>query len=241
MRFAPTSALCTIAAIFALVGCASSENAEEPTSVPETTESTAAQERKPDDAKKTTTGDRPDFAPQFENTTAPEQKDEKKGDATPEAGGAQQCKDDDDAPGTPALAKKLPETDDCNQDMISVSGVMNGGVDADYYSLSATDKGISFSHPIGCKKDSAFETKTAGTEICVFARCKNTTENTVNGCLEGTEATSENGWKGCCGAKAVPDLDCSGFTDNDSADFLIRIKQTNNANACLPYKFEYRF
>jgi len=136
------------------------------------------------------------------------------------------------------------EQPDFREPPLSIEGAAdhwNQRVDTDYYSLSAVDKGPSLSHPAGCKLDSAFETKTAGTEICVFARCKNTTENTVTGCTEGKAATSENGWNGCCGTKAVPDLDCSGFTDNDSSDFLIRIKPTNNANACLPYKFEYRY
>ena len=222
-----------IAAV-ALAGCASTDNGdvELPAAIPATNDSTAAPPKKAD----TKTGDRPDFAPQFDTTAPPAgQKDP----APPVSGDV--CKDDGDAASTPALAKKLPETDDCNQDMISVSGTMNGGVDTDYYSLSAVDKGISISHPAGCKLDTAFETKTAGTEICVFARCKNTTENTVNGCIEGKAATSENGWKGCCGTKALPDLDCAGFGDNDSSDFLIRIKSTTTDNKCTPYKFEYRF
>lgn len=240
MRFAPTSALWSAAAVIAiaLVGCASTDNgdADAPAPTPATNDATAAPEREQkSDAPKT--GDRPDFAPQFDNTTPPAT-EPKKDEPAPTG---ETCKDDADAPATPALAKKLAETDDCNQDMISVTGVMNGGVDTDYYSLSALDKGPSLSHPAGCKLDSAFETKTAGTEICVFARCKNTTENTVNGCIEGKEATSENGWKGCCGTKALPDLDCSGFNDNDSSDFLIRIKSTSNENKCTPYKFEYRF
>lgn len=239
MRFAPTSALWSAAAVvaLALAGCASTDNGDvEMPTTPATNDSTAAPEKKSDAP---TTSDRPDFAPQFDTTTAPPATDPKN-DPAPPAG--ETCKDDGDAASTPALAKKLPETDDCNQDMISVSGVMNGGVDTDYYSLSALDKGISLSHPAGCKLDTAFETKTAGTEICVFARCKNSTENTVTGCTEGKEATSENGWKGCCGTKALPTFDCSGFTDNDSSDFLIRIKPTTtDTNQCLKYRFEYRY
>lgn len=240
MRFAPTSALWSAAAVVALLigGCASTDNgdAEAPPAIPQTNDATSAPERKADEPK---AGDRPDFAPQFETPTTPTETDPKKEDPGTPAG--ETCKDDGDAASTPALAKKLPETDDCNQDMISVSGTMNGGVDVDYYSLSALDKGISLSHPAGCKLDTAFATKTAGTEICVFARCKNATDNTVSGCAEGKETTSENGWKGCCGTTALPTLDCSGFNDNDSSDFLIRIKSTTTDNKCTPYKFEYRF
>ncbi|MBX3231323.1 MAG: hypothetical protein KIT84_10295 [Labilithrix sp.] len=248
MRFAPTSALWSAAVIaLALVGCATDNgdvDDDDPAAVPATNDATGAGEKKSEEARKP--GSRPDFDPQFEQGTPDdEEADDPSKDPTP-PGGADQCIDTDDPGSSPNLAKKLPDTDDCNQDILSVSGVMNGGVDVDWYSLSATDRGISFDHPVGCKLDTTFETKTAGTELCVFARCKNSTDNAVSGCAAGTPTTAENGLKGCCGAapgngKAIPQWDCAGFTDNDSADFFLRVRQTNNGEKCLPYKIEYRY
>jgi hypothetical protein len=249
MRFAPTSRplLWTVAAsiAIALIGCASTDDvgdANDP--APATNDATAA---KADDGK-TRSGDdkdRPDFDPQFQNGAdgGGTSTNDPTVDPTP-PGGQSSCVDTDDPGSAENLAKKLPDTDDCDNNLKAVSGVANGGVDVDFYALQATDKGISFEHPGGCSLDTDFESETAGTEICVFARCRNATENAVTGCAEGTETTNAIGMKGCCAAgpgKAVPQWDCSGITDNDSADFFISVKQINHGEQCLPYKFKYRF
>lgn len=232
------------AVAIALIGCASTDDVEaDGQPAPATNDATAA---KPDDGK-TRSGDdksRPDFDPQFQSgADAGTSTNDPTVDPTP-PGGQQACVDKDDPGSAENLAKKLPETDDCDNDYKEVSGVANGGVDVDFYSLQATDKGISLSHPTGCSLDTDFQGETAGTEICVYARCRNNTENAVTGCAEGTEKTNGLGMKGCCAAapnRAVPEWDCKGITDNDSADFFISVKQTNNGEKCLPYKFKYRF
>lgn len=186
--------------------------------------------------------ERPSFDPQFTGDGGTSTNDPTT-DPTP-PGGQTACIDKDDPGSSENVAKKLPETDDCDNDYKEVSGVANGGVDVDMYSLQATDKGISLSHPTGCALDTDFQAETAGTQMCVFARCRNNTENAVTGCEEGTETTNGIGMKGCCAAapgRAVPTWDCSGITDNDSADFFITVKQINNGEKCLPYKFKYRF
>lgn len=227
----------------ALIGCASTddvEDANEP--APATNDATAANPS--NDKGHTGDPDRPNFDPQFQNSAdGGSSTNDPTTDPTP-PGGQTSCIDKDDPGSAENLAKKLPDTDDCDNDYKEVSGVANGGVDVDMYSLQATDKGISTSHPLGCSLDTDFQAETAGTEMCVFARCRNATDNAVTGCAEGTETTNAIGMKGCCAAapgRAVPKWDCSGITDNDSADFFISVKQANNGEKCLPYKFKYRF
>src|SRR5437868_1453168 len=117
MRRAPTSALWSAAVVvaLALAGCAADDGEpEEPTTAPETNETTAgSQKEHAADAPKTKTGDRPDFAPQFDTSKPPADKDDAKKQPTASTT-PDRCTDDDDAASTPALAKKLPETDDCN-------------------------------------------------------------------------------------------------------------------------------
>ncbi len=220
-----------------LFGCGSSDTEGTPAEDLPTT-STPSKDKDGDGGTGSVTP-APEFEASFEE---PDGGDPTK-DPTP-PGGGDQCIDPNDPGGAENLAKKLPDTDDCDNDYKTVEGVAAGGVDVDYYSLSATDEGPSLSHPAGCKLDTDFEDATSGTEICVFARCKNSTADAVTGCETGSQKTSAIGLKGCCAAApghAVPKWDCSGFTDDDSADFFISIKQNNNSNKCLPYKFKYRY
>ena len=163
------------------------------------------------------------------------------------------CNDPGDPGSAETLAKALPDTDDCNDDHQTVSGIANGSVDVDFYSLAATDRGISLEHPFGCHLDTDFSIEGAGAELCVFVRCKSLglapqpPAEVVTGCDGGTLATSDVGMRGCCAtasdaaaARAVPKWDCSGFLDNESSDFFLRVRQPAG-NACLPYTVSYRF
>jgi hypothetical protein len=174
--------------------------------------------------------------PEFDASFAPETgTDEGNVDPTPQGGDT--CVDNDDPGSNETNAKQLPKTDDCDNNFKTVKGVLNGPVDIDFYKMSADDK-------FGCSLATEFGSSTAGAELCVYARCKNATKNAVTGCAQGVEDTSIIGMKGCCAAapsKATPEWDCDGFTDNDSADFIIRVKQVAGSNKCLPYSFTYRF
>jgi hypothetical protein len=150
-------------------------------------------------------------------------------------GGAGPCIDDDDPGGSENVAKALPGTTDCDDKPKNVGGVLNGPVDVDYYRLTVTDK-------LGCSVETDFESPTSGVELCVFVKCLNGTTTNVSGCNGGVQKTSEIGMKGCCATtpgKAIPNWDCGGITDNDSADIFVRVKQT--ANRCLPYTISYHF
>ena len=229
MRSHPRSRLVALAAASLVglisIGCSTDNgDPEEPTELPAA--ETPAKERKASDRQ-----DPPEFEADFDGDRG----GENNGDPTP-PDDADQCIDNDDPGSAENVAKALPATDDCDNDYKTLDGVMKGAVDVDFYKLSATDK-------LGCLIDADFEGQTAGTELCVYARCKNSTIDAVTGCDQGVMSTSEIGMKGCCAAapgRAVPKWDCEGFTDNDSADFFFRVRQING-DKCLPYKLRYRF
>jgi hypothetical protein len=155
------------------------------------------------------------------------------GDASPDGSG---CADTDDPGGAENVAKILPPMNDCDEKYKSVMGVVQSAVDVDFYKLSASDETF-------CSLDTDFEVKTAGTELCVFMRCKNSTIDAVTGCAQGAASTSDLGLKGCCTSgpgHAVPTWDCSGLFDDDSADIVLRVKP-EGAASCLPYELGYRF
>lgn len=159
-------------------------------------------------------------------------------DPTPEGGG-DTCVDPDDPGSAENVAKPLADTTDCDNTDKQVKGVMNGAVDVDFYKVSGTDK-------FGCSLNTAFKSATKGVELCVYARCKNSTADAVTGCSGGSVAdTSSTGMKGCCvnaPGEATPQWDCSGITDNDSADFVIRVRQSvTSMDQCLAYSFTYQF
>jgi hypothetical protein len=212
-----------IAVVFAgvLIGCSTDNgDVEDPTEMSDS----------PAREKKSTDASTPEFEAGFDES-----------DAGPDIGDPSppdddQCIDKDDPGSAENTAKVLPPTDDCDNNYKTVSGVAKGAVDVDFYKLSATDKTF-------CSLDTDFEAQTAGTELCVYVRCQNSTADAVSGCAQGVRKTSDIGMDGCCAAgpgKAVPEWDCDGFTDNDSADFFITVRQIN-ADKCLPYSFRYRY
>lgn len=238
MRQAPTLGYLAVAVVAVLVGACAGE--------PSASGSGTDASEKPSD--ETALPERPSapsrqgpaFEPTFDSsptTPAPG------ANVTPSSSSLEQCIDNGDPGSSENVATRLPDTDDCDDDLKTLTGTARGAVDVDFYKLSASDHGISFSHPFGCRKDTDFEAQTAGTELCVYVRCKNSTVDAVTGCESGTMATSDIGMKGCCAAApghAVPKWDCSGLTDDDSADFFLRVKQING-DRCLPYTVKYRY
>lgn len=228
MRHSPTVAgLAWIATVvgLALIGCApaSDDAAGDQGEVAPETPSEDAKEVKPAPPKFETSGSESAPAPRQDQDPAPPESD--------------QCIDKDDPGGSENVAHALPEISDCDNSYRSVAGTMKGAVDVDFFKLSAKDESF-------CSLDTDFQAATAGTELCVFMRCKNSTVDAVTGCDQGTLATSEIGMKGCCAAapgSAVPTWDCSGFTDDDSADVFMRVRPLNNADQCLQYTVKYRF
>lgn len=151
-------------------------------------------------------------------------------------GEAGTCDDPNDHGGAPNVAFALPNTDDCDNSTKSARGVINGGADADWFKFVAADK-------TGCSIDNAFGTQTAGVELCVWVSCF-TGATSLSGCQGGTRTknptTNEDG---CCfkgPGNVVPQYDCPGLTDDDSATFFVRLRSAG-ANACIPYTWTYKY
>lgn len=229
MYYFPASRLAAFAAAasvgLALIACSTDNGAP-----PDRTDVPVTETR--NDTESSNTEERPEFEASFD---PPSEAGSPEG-GTPVPPGDDQCIDKDDPGSSENVATALPNTDDCDNVYKTVSGVAKGAVDVDIYKLSATDETF-------CSIDADFEVQTAETEMCVFARCKNSTVDAVSGCDQGVATTSDIGMQGCCSAgpgRALPIWDCSGISDDDSADFFIRVRQLNG-NKCLPYKFRYRF
>jgi len=156
------------------------------------------------------------------------------GNVDPTPDGGDTCVDNSDPGSSEVTATKLPDTDDGVDTVTTVTGVLNGPVDVDFYKFSLTD-GFSI---LGTD----IQIKTSGVEMCVFVKCK-AGPTTLSGCTGGVKTTAPGtGTEGCCanGPSTVsPDWDCTGFTDDDSADFFVRVKQT--ADKCTNYSWSYVF
>jgi hypothetical protein len=172
-------------------------------------------------------GARPDFEAGFPEDDA--------GNVDPTPDGGDTCVDNGDPGSSENTAKALPNTDDAQNNPITVKGVLNGPVDVDFYKLTMAD--LNF-HLV----EADLQTQTPGVEFCAFVRCKGGGPTTVSGCNGGVLKTSDIGTKGCCAtgpSKATPKWDCTGFTDDDSADFFIRVRQTQDK--CTAYTWSYAF
>lgn len=155
-------------------------------------------------------------------------------DSAPEPAGGDACIDKDDQGSSETTAKVLPSTSDSDNTTKSVKAVLNGPVDVDFFKLYMADNFTS-------SVDANFQIETAGVEMCVFVKCASGTTS-VTGCSGGVLSTSSIGTKGCCAtgpSQATPQWDCPGLTDDDSADFYIRLKQS--ANKCTSYSWTYHF
>lgn len=169
-------------------------------------------------------GTRPVFEAGFPDAPDP--------DPTPDGGDT--CIDKDDQGSTETTAKALPDTSDADNSVKTVNAVLNGPVDVDFFKFHMADE-------FGSSVQADFQIQTAGVEMCVFVKCDGG-ETTVSSCTGGVLKTSDIGTKGCCAtgpSQVTPNWDCPGITDNDSASFFVRLKQTQDK--CTSYSWSYRF
>lgn len=169
---------------------------------------------------------RPDFEAGF-----PDEEDAG-GNVDPTPDGGDTCVDKNDPGSSESAAKALSDTDDGVDDATTITGVMNGSVDVDFYRVKVADTSGSLLQP-------DIKTQTLGVELCVFVKCPSG-ETDLKSCAGGAMKTSDIGTKGCCGAGPAtisPDWNCPGL--NDSGDLFFRVRPTGNA--CLPYTFSYVF
>jgi hypothetical protein len=148
--------------------------------------------------------------------------------------GSMPCFDLDAEPNNSAAsAISLGTIGDCDGDGGSITGVLNGTSDVDWYTVGAEDG-------FTCSSEFVL-TLTGGSsvEACVFTACNNEPDETEVDCNEGSEATAPNGHQGCCATGLVKvNSNCPGFSDDVTA--LIRIrKQGSGGTSCTPYSFDY--
>lgn len=158
------------------------------------------------------------------------------GGGSPDAGpdGSSTCGDPDDVGSSEPTAKSLRTMNDDDSDGSSVSGIVNGAVDVDYYKLLALDT-------YGAVADPTLSFASPGVEICMFLSCVQGSGIDFKGCSAGSQATSDAGYQGCCLAapgSTTLDYDCLDTTD-ESAVIYIRVRQAGNA--CVPYMASYHF
>ncbi len=134
-----------------------------------------------------------------------------------------------------AAATTRPEINDCDGSGSSVTGMIAGSGDADWFKFQGDDD-------IGCSVNPyAFSNAVnVGARVCAFADCGGTTE--FKSCKQGAADFSPSGRPGCCttsGSAVELEINCPGTTE-DSAMIYIRIDQPN-ANACIPYTLDYHY
>ncbi|MGC4079464.1 MAG: hypothetical protein QM702_20975 [Rubrivivax sp.] len=133
----------------------------------------------------------------------------------------------------------MPTIDDCDVNMGSITSLLSGAPDTDYFKFTGNDV-------IGCAVDPTAQIDVAGVELCVFVACKTAGSTiTLNGCTGGTAAQgTPAGTVGCCTQTKTPvtvDYDCSG--SDDSANVTLRAKRPagSSDNTCTPYHVSYHF
>lgn len=145
----------------------------------------------------------------------------------------------DGGPGEPndseSSAHDLGTIGDCDDEGGSVSGVLDGPTDVDWYTYFGSDgtgctvdpdRTVTSSHPI---------------RVCKFIQCEDNQENDFE-CPGGTmTATSPDGRPGCCSTSALDfELTCgSSSLNSDNANIYIRIDTTTNE--CVTYTLTYAY
>jgi hypothetical protein len=145
----------------------------------------------------------------------------------------------DGGPGEPndseAAAHDLGTIGDCDDEGGSVSGVLDGTTDPDWYKYQGTDG-------TGCSVDpSRAITSSHPIRVCKFIQCDDNEENDFE-CPGGTQAVdSPDGRPGCCSTSEFNfGLTCgSSSLNSDNATVYVRIDTT--ANECVTYTLTYHY
>ncbi len=145
----------------------------------------------------------------------------------------------DGGPGEPndseAAAHDLGTIGDCDDEGGSVSGVLDGTTDPDWYKYQGTDG-------TGCSVDpSRAITSSHPIRVCKFIQCDDNEENDFD-CPGGTQAVdSPDGRPGCCSTSEFNfGLTCgSSSLNSDNATVYVRIDTT--ANECVTYTLSYHY
>ena len=131
----------------------------------------------------------------------------------------------------------LPAINDCDVNSGTVTSVVSGTADVDYFSYEGTDA-------VACVVDPTAKLDVDGLELCVLATCKTGTTSLLS-CSGGATAATDvpSGAVGCCAEGTAPvstNFDCTG--GDDAATIVMRVKRpAGGENTCAPYVLEYHF
>ena len=130
---------------------------------------------------------------------------------------------------------KLGDITDCDDTGATVSGVLNGSADQDWFGFTGSDV-------FSCAVDptATITNGNLGARVCIFADC-GINATTVT-CVSGTPASAPSGLDGCCSntsGRAAANVDCANAS-NDNAAVLIRADQ-QSTNACIVYDLAYHY
>jgi hypothetical protein len=138
-----------------------------------------------------------------------------------------------DGDDTEASATDLGTIGDCDGDGESVTGVLTGFGDVDWYRYLGDD-GLCVVSP------SRALVASHAVRLCKYVQCVGGQEPDIE-CPNGTEAaTSPDGRPGCCGSSGF-DLDagCAGLIGDDSMRIYLSVE--TEQQACVEYTIDYHF
>jgi hypothetical protein len=129
-------------------------------------------------------------------------------------------------------ATPLPDINDCDSNGSSVSGVVAGASDVDFFHFVGTDT-------IACVVDPTAMIDAAGLRLCVFLSCRHGATN-LKGCPSGDPALSPAGFSGCCSTSGTVQASISCFVGDDSADVYLSVAEPVG-DECVPYRISYHY
>ncbi|MBL9025090.1 MAG: hypothetical protein JNL21_23030 [Myxococcales bacterium] len=137
---------------------------------------------------------------------------------------------------TEAAAHDLGTIGDCDDRGGSVSGLLDGATDPDWYKYHATDAS-SF-----CTTDpDRTVTSSDPIRICKFVQCDDNEANDFE-CPSGTSAaTSPDGRPGCCGTSAFEFSLTCGSSSIGADNAMVYIRIDTQENACVTYTLTYAY
>lgn len=136
---------------------------------------------------------------------------------------------------TSGTATVTMNTTDCDSDQRTVTGMLSGSADHDWYRLQASDN-------FGCSVDPRLSVNSGGISVraCAYVACLSGTNSALS-CGNGAAAsTSLPGYLGCCLTGANPTFtfdyacDCGTFCVNDNtAQVRVEVSNLASSAACV--------
>jgi hypothetical protein len=152
------------------------------------------------------------------------------------SGGGVTCNDTGSEPNdSEAAALTQPQINDCDGSGSSVTGVIAGSGDVDWFKFKGDDDLLCSVDPYAISS-----AVSGGARLCAFADCGGVTE--LKSCKKGVQNSSPSGLAGCCtttGTDVALEINCPG-TPEDNATIYIRIDQPSG-NSCISYTIDYHY